>query len=77
MGHGLLIIEDLRSHSDTTHSVGLLWTNDHPMQRLYLITHNTHKRQTTMPPAGLEPAISESERPQTHVLDRVPTSTSY
>jgi len=24
----LLIIEDSRSHSDTPHSVGLLWTSD-------------------------------------------------
>ena len=27
--HGLYIIEASRSHSDTTHSVGLLWTRDH------------------------------------------------
>jgi hypothetical protein len=26
VGHGLLIIEASRSHSDTPHSVGLLWT---------------------------------------------------
>jgi len=29
-GQGLFIIEASRSHSDTTHSVGLLWTNDQP-----------------------------------------------
>jgi len=29
MGQGLLIVEDSRSHSDTPHSVGLLWTSDH------------------------------------------------
>jgi hypothetical protein len=28
---GLLIIEDSRSHSDTPHSVGLLWTSDQPV----------------------------------------------
>jgi hypothetical protein len=28
VGQGLLIIEASRSHSDTPHSVGLLWTND-------------------------------------------------
>jgi len=33
-------------------------------------THNTHKRQTSMPPEGVAPAISASERPQTHALDR-------
>ena len=27
---GLLIVEDSISHSDTPHSVGLLWTSDQP-----------------------------------------------
>ena len=31
---------------------------------LYLTTQNTRKRQTSVPPAGFEPAISASERPQ-------------
>jgi hypothetical protein len=31
---------------------------------LYLITHNNHKRQTSMPPTGFEPAITANERPQ-------------
>jgi hypothetical protein len=35
---------------------------------LYLTTHNTHNRQTSMPPAGFEPAIPASERPQTHAV---------
>ena len=30
VGKGLLIIEDSWSHSDTPHSVGLLWTSDQP-----------------------------------------------
>jgi hypothetical protein len=30
-GLGLLIVETLRSHSDTAHSVGLLWTSDQPV----------------------------------------------
>jgi hypothetical protein len=37
---------------------------------LYLTTHNTHNRQTFKPPAGFEHTISDSERPQTYVLDR-------
>jgi hypothetical protein len=37
---------------------------------LFLTTHNTHKRQTPMPPAGFEPTILASERPQTHTLGR-------
>jgi hypothetical protein len=30
VGQGLLIIEASRSHLDTPHSVGLLWTSDQP-----------------------------------------------
>jgi hypothetical protein len=40
---------------------------------LYLTTHNTHNRQTSMPPAGIKPTIPASERPQTHASDRVAT----
>jgi hypothetical protein len=36
---------------------------------LYLTRHNTHNRQTSMPPAGFEAMIPASERPQTHALD--------
>ena len=35
-------------------------------RRRDLTTHNTHKRQTSMPPAGFEPTIPASEQPQTH-----------
>jgi hypothetical protein len=40
---------------------------------LYLTTHNTHKRQTSMPSARFEPTIPVSERPQTYALDRAAT----
>ena len=40
---------------------------------LYLTTHNTHNRQTPMPPVGFEPTIPASDRPQTHALDRAAT----
>jgi hypothetical protein len=36
-----------------------------------LTTHNTHKRQTSKPPAGFEHAVPASERPQMRTLDRV------
>jgi len=42
---------------------------------LYLTTHNTHNRQTPMPPVGFEPTISAGERPQTYALDRAVTGT--
>jgi hypothetical protein len=40
---------------------------------LYVTTHNTHKRQTSMSSAEFKPAIPASERPQTHALDRAAT----
>ena len=40
---------------------------------LYLTTHNTHNRQTSMPSAGFVPEIAASEHPQTHALDRAAT----
>jgi len=40
---------------------------------LYLTTHNTHKKQTSMPAAGFEPIIPASERSQTYALDRSAT----
>jgi hypothetical protein len=43
---------------------------------LCLITHNTHYRQTSMPPAGFQPVIPASERPQSHALDGAVTGFS-
>ena len=37
---------------------------------LYLTKHNTHSRQTSMPPVGIEPTNSVGERPKTYTLDR-------
>jgi len=42
---------------------------------LYLTTHNTHNRNTSMSPVGFEPTISAGERPQTYVSDRAATGT--
>jgi hypothetical protein len=50
---------------DTPQSVRLLWTRDRP---LYFTTHNTHNKQTTMPPAGLELLTPASNQPQTTAL---------
>ena len=43
---------------------------------LYLTTHGTYKRQTSMPLTGFEPVIPASKRPQTHALDYAATGTS-
>ena len=42
---------------------------------LYLTTHTTHNRQTSMPRVGFEPTISAGERQQTYDLDRAATGT--
>jgi hypothetical protein len=42
---------------------------------LYLTTHNTHSRHTSITPLGFKPIISEGERPQTYTLDRAATET--
>jgi hypothetical protein len=42
---------------------------------LYLTTHNTHKKQTSMPPVGFEPTIPAGGRPQTYALNRAFTGT--
>ena len=43
---------------------------------LYLKTHNTRNRPTSMPSAGFEPAIPGNERQQNHALDRAATGIS-
>ena len=49
------------------------WSARH--RDLYLTTHNSHNRQTSMPPVGFEPTISAGEQPQTYALDRAATGT--
>jgi len=43
VGQGLLIDEASRLHSDTPHSLGLLWTSDQPDALPSTWQHNTHK----------------------------------
>ena len=59
----------------TPQPVGLLWTSNQPHAVLYLTTHNTHNRQTSMPPVGFEPTISAGERLQTYAMDPAATWT--
>jgi len=44
---------------------------------LYLTTHTIQKRQTSVPPAGFEPAVPASYRPQTYSLDRAATGINH
>ena len=43
---------------------------------LYLTTHSTHNKQTSMPLVGFEPTISAGKRLQTYALDCTATATS-
>jgi hypothetical protein len=73
LGKDLLIHEVSRSHYDAPQSVALLWTSDQIFaETLYLTTHNTHNRQTSVPPVGFEPSTPAGDRLQT-ALDRATT----
>jgi hypothetical protein len=65
VGQGLLNVEASRSHSDTPHSVGLLWKSYQPdAETSPDSTQHPQETGTYVPsPAGFEPAIPESSRP--------------
>ena len=70
-GHGLRFLD----HSQRRTTVGRTPLDEWPACRrdFCLTTHNTHNRQTSIPPAGFEPTISAGKRPQTYALDRAAT----
>jgi len=77
MGKGLLFVEAPPSHSVRHTTLGRspldewsAWRRDFNLTR-----HNIQKIHTSMPPAGFEPALPASERPQTHALVRAATDT--
>jgi hypothetical protein len=74
-GHGLLILEVYLDHTQRRSTVGRTPLDEWSARRidLYLTTHNTHNRQTPMPPVGFEPTISAGERSQSYALDRAAT----
>jgi hypothetical protein len=53
VGQGLFTIEASRSHSDTPHSVGLLWTRDQPDAEKSTWQHTTLKRDRHPYPGGI------------------------
>jgi hypothetical protein len=80
MGLGLLVSSRFHGHTHLRHTtLDRTPLDEGPARRrdLYLTTHNTHNRQTSMPPVGLEPTILVSERSQTHALDRTATGIGY
>jgi len=72
MGLGLVIVEISRSHSDTPHSVGLLWTSDWNVAETPTGQHTKLTRDIHAP-AGFETAIPAIQLPQTHALHRAAT----
>ena len=61
LGLGLFSPFRFRNRTQTHHT---------PARRRGYLTHNTYKKQTSMPLAGFEPITPASERPQTQTLDR-------
>jgi len=49
VGQGLLIIQASRSHSDTPHSIGLLWTSDQPDSETSSGQHTTLETDNRAP----------------------------
>ena len=72
-----LLAYEVSDHIQRRATVGRTPLNEWSVRRrdLYLTTHNTHNRQTSMPRVGFEPTISTGERPKTYALDRAATGT--
>jgi len=50
VSQGLLLIQESRSHSDTPHSIGLLWMSDKSDAESSNLQHNAQMWQTYVPP---------------------------
>ena len=71
---GRLVAEVSISHRDTPHPAGLLWTRDRPVVETSTWQHTTFTAdRPPYPPAGFEPAIRASARPQNYEWDRAVT----
>ena len=74
-GSGRLTVEVSVAHTIThihTHTPSRTSLNGGSARRRGRYLHNKYKRRTSMPTAGLEPAIPAMERPQTYNLDAQP-----
>ena len=72
VGVSLVIVEASRSHSDTPHSVILLWTSDRPVAENSTRQNSQHLQETDIS-GGIRTAFPTSERSQTHALYRAAT----
>jgi hypothetical protein len=73
VGLGLLIVEVSRSHSDTPHSVGLLWACDQPVAETSTWQYTTLPRDRHHAAGGIRTCSPSKRAVQTHVLDRAAT----
>ena len=73
----LLIVEVSRSHSDPTHSVRLLWTNDRSVAETSAWQFSRLNRQTSMFSGRFEPGIPASDWPQIRALGREVTGIDW
>ena len=71
VGLDIFTVEASRSHTFKHTTLGRTPLDQWSARR------NTHKRQTSMPPAEFESAIAASERPHTHALDRSLTGIGF
>ena len=71
LGHRASPLTSFLDHTQRRTTVGRNPMDEWSARRrdLYLTTHNTHNRQTFMPPVRFKPTISAGERPQTYALD--------
>jgi hypothetical protein len=59
--------------TDTPHSVGLIWTSDQPVAETSTLPTHENTQETSMFWVGFKPTIPDSEKLQTHALDRAVT----
>jgi hypothetical protein len=76
-GFSLLVFSRFFDHTQRCATVGRTPLDEWSIHRrdLYLTTHNTHNRQTSMPSVGFEPTILADEQPKVYALDRTATGT--
>ena len=79
VGLGLPTIEASRSRSVIYSTVCRTPPDGWSARRrdFYLTTHNTHDKETSIPPAEIEPAIPASEWQQTHALEGAANGTGF
>ena len=71
VGQGLLTVKPSRSHSDTPHSVGLLWTSDQPVAETSTRQHTTlTKDRHPRPRRDSNPQSQQASGRRPHGLDR-------